>query len=92
MFLWFTYSLQGVPEKIDPASCPVAEPVASWVWLIDLERALALLVGQTLGSMLAGPGVSHEEKECEKWLSSPLLWNGLEDRDPERGTFFSIYP
>ena len=60
------------------------------MWLIDLERALALLVGQTLGSMLAGPGVSPEEKECEKWLSSPLLWNGLEDRDPERGTWFFV--
>lgn len=55
------------------------------MWLVDLERALALLVGQTLGGMLAGPGVSHEEKDCEKWLNSPLLWNGLEDRDPERG-------
>lgn len=88
MVFFFTSLLQGVPEKIDPASLPVTESVSSWMWLIDLERALALLVGQTLGSMLAGPGVSHEEKECEKWLSSPLLWNGLEDRDPERGTWF----
>ena len=92
MFLWsyFTYmcSLKGVSEKIDPASLPVTEPASSWMWLIDLERALALLIGQTLGSMLAGPGVSLEEKECEKWLRSPLLWNGLEERDPERGTWF----
>lgn len=86
--MWFTYSLKGVPEKIDPAALPLAQPVASWVWLVDLERALALLVGQTLGGMLAGPGMSQEEKDCEKWLNSPLLWNGLEDRDPERGNSF----
>ena len=42
-------------------------------------------MGQTLGGMLAGPLVSREEKDCEKWLHSPLLGNGLEDRDPERG-------
>lgn len=82
----FVYSHQGIPEKIDPAALPLAQPVSSWVWLVDLERALALLVGQTLGGMLAGPGVSREEKDCEKWLNSPLLWNGLEDRGPERGT------
>ena len=85
MFLHFVFGTEGIPEKIDPAALPLAQPAASWVWLVDLERALALLVGQTLGGMLAGPAVSHEEKDCEKWLNSPLLGNGLEDRDPERG-------
>ena len=84
--------ISGIPEQIDPAALPLAQPAASWVWLVDLERALALLVGQTLGAMLAGPAVSHEEKECEKWLNSSLLGNGLEDRDPERGNSEEIHP
>lgn len=61
------------------------------MWLVDLERALALLVGQTLGALLAGPPVSREEKVCEKWLNSPLLGNGLEERDPERGWLTSDF-
>lgn len=61
------------------------------MWLVDLERALALLVGQTLGGMLAGPAVSREEKDCEKWLNSHLLGNGLENRDPERGQRIHSY-
>lgn len=61
------------------------------MWLVDLERALALLVGQTLGALLAGPPVSREEKDCEKWLNSPLLGNGLEERNPERGLLTSDF-
>lgn len=75
----------GIPDKIDPAALPLTQPAASWVWLVDLERALALLVGQSFGGMLAGPPISLEEKKCERWLKSSLLGNGLEDRDPERG-------
>ena len=75
----------GIPDKIDPAALPLTQPAASWVWLVDLERALALLVGQSFGGMLAGPHISLEEKKCERWLKSSLLGNGLEDRDPERG-------
>ena len=85
LFWYFCSLVLGIPERIDPAALPLAQPAASWVWLMDLERALALLVGQTLGGMLAGPAVSREEKDCGKWLNSPLLGNGLEDRDPERG-------
>ena len=77
--------ISGIPDKIDPAALPLTQPAASWVWLVDLERALALLVGQSFGGMLAGPPISLEEKKCERWLKSALLGNGLEDRDPERG-------
>ena len=37
--------IAGIPGKIDPAALPLAQPAASWVWLVDLERAVALLVG-----------------------------------------------
>lgn len=49
-----------------------------WVWLLDLERSVALAVGRCLGGMLQGPSPSLQEKTSDYWLSSVLLRNGLE--------------
>ncbi|XP_026152678.1 probable E3 ubiquitin-protein ligase HERC1 isoform X2 [Mastacembelus armatus] len=49
-----------------------------WVWLLDLERTVALAVGRCLGGMLQGPPPSLQEKTSEFWLSNILLRNGLE--------------
>ncbi|XP_058472668.1 probable E3 ubiquitin-protein ligase HERC1 [Solea solea] len=49
-----------------------------WVWLLDLERSVALAVGRCLGGMLQGPSPSLQEKTSEFWLSNVLLRNGLE--------------
>ncbi|XP_061589686.1 probable E3 ubiquitin-protein ligase HERC1 isoform X2 [Cololabis saira] len=49
-----------------------------WVWLLDLERSVALAVGRCLGGMLQGPPSSPQEKTSEIWLSNVLLRNGLE--------------
>uniref|UniRef100_A0AAQ5YVK1 HECT-type E3 ubiquitin transferase n=1 Tax=Amphiprion ocellaris TaxID=80972 RepID=A0AAQ5YVK1_AMPOC len=49
-----------------------------WVWLLDLERSVALAVGRCLGGMLQGPLPSLQEKASEIWLSNVLLRNGLE--------------
>lgn len=49
-----------------------------WVWMLDLERSVALAVGRCLGGMLLGPPPSLQEKESENWLSNVLLRNGLE--------------
>uniref|UniRef100_A0A4W6C7G9 HECT-type E3 ubiquitin transferase n=1 Tax=Lates calcarifer TaxID=8187 RepID=A0A4W6C7G9_LATCA len=49
-----------------------------WVWLLDLERSVALAVGRCLGGMLQGPPPSLQEKTSEFWLSNVLLRNGLE--------------
>ncbi|XP_078812489.1 putative E3 ubiquitin-protein ligase HERC1 isoform X5 [Oryzias latipes] len=49
-----------------------------WVWLLDLERSVALAVGRCLCGMLQGPPPSLEEKKSEVWLSDVLLRNGLE--------------
>ncbi|XP_034565879.1 probable E3 ubiquitin-protein ligase HERC1 isoform X2 [Notolabrus celidotus] len=49
-----------------------------WVWLLDLERSVALAVGRCLGGMLQGPPPSLQEKLSEFWLSNVLLRNGLE--------------
>eukprot|EP00066_Takifugu_rubripes_P013620 XP_011602886.1 PREDICTED: probable E3 ubiquitin-protein ligase HERC1 isoform X2 [Takifugu rubripes] len=51
---------------------------STWVWLLDLERSLALAVGRCLGGMLQGPPTSFQEKTSEFWLSNILLRNGLE--------------
>ena len=82
-------ALSGTPQKIDPAALPLLQPAKAWVWLVDLERACALLVGRILGSMLIGPPLSKEEKDCEPWLSSPVLHSGLEARNPELGKLIS---
>lgn len=50
----------------------------TWVWVLDLERSLALAVGRCLGGMLQGPPISFQEKTSEFWLSNILFRNGLE--------------
>ncbi|KAI3361765.1 hypothetical protein L3Q82_002108 [Scortum barcoo] len=54
------------------------EEECKWVWLLDLERSVALAVGRCLGGMLQGPLPSLQEKTSEFWLSNVLLRNGLE--------------
>ncbi|XP_040914291.1 probable E3 ubiquitin-protein ligase HERC1 isoform X7 [Toxotes jaculatrix] len=54
------------------------EEECKWVWLLDLERSVALAVGRCLGGMLQGPPPSPQEKTSEFWLSNVLLRNGLE--------------
>ncbi|KAM3600471.1 uncharacterized protein V6R79_024041 [Siganus canaliculatus] len=54
------------------------EEECKWVWLLDLERSVALAVGRCLGGMLQGPPPSLQEKSSEFWLSNVLLRNGLE--------------
>ncbi|KAM9735319.1 putative E3 ubiquitin-protein ligase HERC1 isoform 7-T8 [Menidia menidia] len=54
------------------------EEECRWVWLLDLERSVALAVGRCLGGMLQGPPPSLQEKTSEIWLSNVLLRNGLE--------------
>lgn len=58
---------------------PSAEAeTGSWVWLLDLERSVALTIGRCLGGMLQGPPLSQQEIAAEFWLENPLLRNGLE--------------
>ncbi|XP_070543560.1 probable E3 ubiquitin-protein ligase HERC1 isoform X2 [Ptychodera flava] len=69
---------QATPESIDPAALPLPQPSKTWVWLVDLERAGALLVGRCLGGMLIGMPLSNEERDTNHWMVSDLLSNGLE--------------
>ncbi|XP_071392159.1 probable E3 ubiquitin-protein ligase HERC1, partial [Centroberyx affinis] len=54
------------------------EEESKWVWLLDLERSVALAIGRCLGGMLQGPPPSLQERSSEFWLSNILLRNGLE--------------
>lgn len=61
------------------------QPALSWVWLVDLERTVALLVGRCLGGMLQGAPTSLEEHDTAYWLKTPLFSNGLEMDIPQLG-------
>lgn len=56
------------------------------MWLVDLERTAALLVGRCLGGMLQGAAASPEENHAAYWLKTPLFSNGLETDIPQLGT------
>ncbi len=56
----------------------ICQSSKEWVWLLDIERVMALLIGRSLGGMLMGSALSNEEKESEYWLSNHLFSNGLQ--------------
>ncbi|KAJ3593562.1 hypothetical protein NHX12_005896, partial [Muraenolepis orangiensis] len=77
------WPLHGTPDFAEPATgTPLALLALSWVWLVDLERTAALLVGRCLGGMLQGAPVSLEEQDTAYWLRTPLFSNGLEMEIP----------
>ncbi|XP_036697174.1 probable E3 ubiquitin-protein ligase HERC1 isoform X1 [Balaenoptera musculus] len=77
------WPLHGGPELIDPAGVPLPQPAQSWVWLVDLERTIALLIGRCLGGMLQGSPVSPEEQDTAYWMKTPLFSDGVEMDTPQ---------
>lgn len=76
----------GASDFAEPASgMSLPQPALSWVWLVDLERTVALLVGRCLGGMLQGAPTSLEEQDTAYWLKTPLFSNGLEMESPRLG-------
>lgn len=76
----------GASDFAEPASgMSLPQPALSWVWLVDLERTVALLVGRCLGGMLQGAPTSLEEQDTAYWLKTPLFSNGLEMEIPQLG-------
>lgn len=85
-FLKRTLFSSGASDFAEPASgMSLPQPVLSWVWLVDLERTVALLVGRCLGGMLQGAPTSLEEQDTAYWLKTPLFSNGLEMEIPQLG-------
>ncbi|KAK1176357.1 putative E3 ubiquitin-protein ligase HERC1 isoform X1 [Acipenser oxyrinchus oxyrinchus] len=80
--------LEGTLFESSESPKPSAEAeTGSWVWLLDLERSVALTIGRCLGGMLQGPPLSQQEIAAEFWLENPLLRNGLEmDYDQQDST------
>ncbi|CAF90789.1 unnamed protein product [Tetraodon nigroviridis] len=77
------WPLHGASDFAEPASgMSLPQPALSWVWLVDLERTVALLVGRCLGGMLQGAPTSLEEQDTAYWLKTPLFSNGLEMESP----------
>ncbi|KAH0619794.1 hypothetical protein JD844_014057 [Phrynosoma platyrhinos] len=77
------WPLHGGTELVDPAGVPLPQPAQSWVWLVDLERTVALLIGRCLGGMLQGSPVSPEEQDTAYWLKTPLFSDGVEMDVPQ---------
>ncbi|XP_035381674.1 probable E3 ubiquitin-protein ligase HERC1 isoform X2 [Electrophorus electricus] len=75
------WPLHGTQELVEPVC--VSSPAHCWVWLVDLERTVALLIGRCLGGMLQGPAPSLEEQHTAYWLKTPLFSNGLETDIPQ---------
>ncbi|KAM9317693.1 putative E3 ubiquitin-protein ligase HERC1 [Pholidichthys leucotaenia] len=84
------WPLHGTSDFVEPASeMNLPQPALSWVWLVDLERTVALLVGRCLGGMLQGSPTSLEEQDTAYWLKTPLFSNGLEMDIPQLDTCIS---
>ncbi|XP_021370838.1 probable E3 ubiquitin-protein ligase HERC1 isoform X1 [Mizuhopecten yessoensis] len=70
-----TTELEGATED---HSTQTKEDMDRWVWLVDMERTCATLIGQCLGGMLVGMALSTQEKNCSYWLEKSLFGNGPE--------------
>lgn len=62
----------------------------SWIWLVDLQRTCALLIGQCLGTILVGVSQLQEEVSCENWLQNPIFSQGLQISDIEIESLYAI--
>lgn len=51
----------------------------SWIWIVDLQKTCAILIGRCLGGMLLGQPSSKEELSCRRWLNSELFSSGIEN-------------
>jgi len=58
--------------------CTADTSCCRWQWLVDVEKACALLIGRCLGGMLTGMPTVQEELDCWQWMTSPLFRNGAE--------------
>ncbi|KAJ1212714.1 hypothetical protein NDU88_000367 [Pleurodeles waltl] len=80
--------LQGTHPDARSVSEDVSAPMQSvtWGWLLDLERAVFLLVGSCLGRMLQDPIPLSSETSVRNWLQYPLFSNGLEMEPDKLGS------
>ena len=75
----------GTPEHIDPTLLPLPQPANSWVWLIDLQRSCAQLIGSCLQGMMLGAAHTSYETDAAHWLTNPVFYNGLQHKVEDIG-------
>lgn len=72
------------PEKskdLDPCSFPMPSISNHWVWLMDLQRTIGVLIGRIIHGSMTVLIVSNEEVVSKHWLKSSVLKNGFEERE-----------
>lgn len=72
---------EGQPGTETPTLTQLTDQ--SWVWLVDLDRTCALLIGQCLGTILVGVPQFQEEASCGNWLQNPIFSRGCQKTDVE---------
>jgi hypothetical protein len=71
-------SLKSYNDHITLTPAGLGNTTISLYWMLSIEKALAHLGGKLASTLIAGPSVSIEETEHEKWLRSPMIIGGLE--------------
>jgi hypothetical protein len=52
--------------------------MSSLHWALDLEKALANLIGQSITTLVKGAALTDDENQLHKWLDSKLFSGGLD--------------
>ena len=86
----FRYIHFSLDQQELPYAYPIAQSCMSWVWLMDLQHTLSILIGKIIQETMIPITESGEEKICERWLTSCLVANGFEERDKVKGNHKSI--
>ena len=86
----FRYIHFSLDQQELPYAYPFAQSCMSWVWLMDLQHTLSILIGKIIQETMIPITESGEEKICERWLTSCLVANGFEERDKVKGNHKSI--
>ena len=73
-------------EERDPCGYMFPAHAVGWVWLMDLQHTLSVLIGKIIYNCTTSVNISDKEQYCSDWISGPLLKRGFEERDKLRGT------
>jgi hypothetical protein len=81
--LWLTNDIVIADDGLGPLHHQ--QQHGDGLWLLDMERTLALLVGRCLGWMLLGCGLSRDESDAQPWPLKCLFTSGLQLASSELG-------
>ena len=61
-----------------------------WTWIFDMQSSLSIVIGKALYHGMITPIIHSDELQCQHWLNSILVQNGIEEREKLRGIKFHI--